>query len=734
MKADEAAADGPAENSDGSSSESDHNADTYELGEEVAPAIARAWTLLEELLSSTVRNAGSTVTLEGDIQLLIDAYCEAQVSNKAGADVQGLHQVDKDLFQNFEKNQQIFDNKDLQNFLLANFVADSPETVADKVFRKKQQVADIAKGTGSKLLATAMATKKDLISSKKQGGALNHLQKAAWSFGSAVVTKAAVKVKRETLAKRLFPINSMSNVETQPIHSVLAAINEWDFDIFQLNGVAPKNALSLVANACLGEHNLVTELDLNDNSLQKFLANIQNKYFDHSYHCALHGADVTQTVHFFLNKGGLGEALTPIQRLAALVAAMIHDVGHVARSNNFLGATHNDLAITYSYRSPLEKLHCAIGLQTLKEHNFLCTVDPSHQSEIKHIVVEMVLATDNALHAIHLGELNHKLEADSLDLTQESDRMLVLEIALHSADVSNPAKDWALCTGWTHRVVEEFYLQGDAERKLGLPISFGCDRVKPMPMHKFQVGFIGAIVQPLYESFAKVPGMKLECCLEQLGKNKDQWQRISTSLKEKAMEASKNPTKVSAVFHCAKALQDTQLFGSQDPYVTLSLGEQQAKSGFIDAGGTDWKMDTKLELRLEPTEDGDFVPGATELLIQIWNANVVQDDLIGSTTIPLSDERLGFKAWYDLHPEGAVQITIMYAEGDVQEAQEEESMVDSVSSWARMSLFGAPVGEEALHVEIEDLKAQLEKIAAEKQAMQDKIDSLAKENLDLKKD
>ena len=67
MKADEAAADGPAENSDGSSSESDHNADdTYELGEEVAPAIARAWTLLEELLSSTVRNAGSTVTLEGD--------------------------------------------------------------------------------------------------------------------------------------------------------------------------------------------------------------------------------------------------------------------------------------------------------------------------------------------------------------------------------------------------------------------------------------------------------------------------------------------------------------------------------------------------------------------------------------------------------------------------------------------------------------------------------------------
>lgn len=49
-------------------------------------------------------------------------------------------------------------------------------------------------------------------------------------------------------------------------------------------------------------------------------------------------------------------------------------------------------------------------------------------------------------------------------------------MVLHCADISHPAKDWNLHYRWTSQLLEEFFLQGDMEKKLGLPFSPLCDR------------------------------------------------------------------------------------------------------------------------------------------------------------------------------------------------------------------------------------------------------------------
>jgi len=69
--------------------------------------------------------------------------------------------------------------------------------------------------------------------------------------------------------------------------------------------------------------------------------------------------------------------------------------------------------------------------------------------------------------------------------------------------LSNPAKPLAIAHHWAERIVEEFFAQGDRERKLGIPISPLCDRVKS-DMEVGQSGFIRFVVLPSYKLWVQL--------------------------------------------------------------------------------------------------------------------------------------------------------------------------------------------------------------------------------------
>merc|ERR1719440_1468712 len=68
-------------------------------------------------------------------------------------------------------------------------------------------------------------------------------------------------------------------------------------------------------------------------------------------------------------------------------------------------------------------------------------------------------------------------------------RSLLRRMLLHLADISNPTKPFRICRIWAMKICEEFHLQGDQEKAMGLPVQNLNDREKNNKAFS-QVGFI----------------------------------------------------------------------------------------------------------------------------------------------------------------------------------------------------------------------------------------------------
>jgi len=171
------------------------------------------------------------------------------------------------------------------------------------------------------------------------------------------------------------------------------------------------------------------------------------------------------------------------------------DYDHSGTTNNFHIHSNSDLALMYNDRSVLENHHVAAFFRTMKDNdcNILTNMSPSDYREFRSLMIEMVLHTDMSMHFSQLKYMKTCVQG-ALGIGS-FDKTRILSLLLHSSDISHPAKAWDLHYQWTARCMEEFFHQGDLEKKLGLDFSPLCDRQNTM-VPQSQIGFIDFIVCP----------------------------------------------------------------------------------------------------------------------------------------------------------------------------------------------------------------------------------------------
>ena len=232
-------------------------------------------------------------------------------------------------------------------------------------------------------------------------------------------------------------------------------------------------------------------------SFSNFVTIVSGKYRPNPYHRWAHAVDVCHTVYRYLELTDAATFLSPVERLGLLVSALIHDMGHMGVNNQFLVDTGHELAIRFNDKSPLENFHCSLFFQLLQTDN--CNVLawlPSEQlREIRKVIIDAVLHTDNFYHFGMVKEIG-VFVASGDALRSAQGKSLMIRLMLHSADISNPTKPFAVCREWALLVMTEFFAQGDREKELGIPVQPLNDRTV-VNVAQSQMGFIEFVVAPL---------------------------------------------------------------------------------------------------------------------------------------------------------------------------------------------------------------------------------------------
>ncbi|KAM9342331.1 dual specificity calcium/calmodulin-dependent 3',5'-cyclic nucleotide phosphodiesterase 1A [Pholidichthys leucotaenia] len=294
--------------------------------------------------------------------------------------------------------------------------------------------------------------------------------------------------------------------------TALKEVDQWSFDVFFFQEATGDHALKFLVYDLLTRYDLISRFRIPVQALVQFVEALESGYSKHRnpYHNLIHAADVTQTAHFLMLHTGLMHWLSELEILAMVFAAAIHDFEHTGTTNNFHIHTRSEVAILYNDRSVLENYHVSAAYRLMAEDdmNILVNLNKDDWRELRALVIEMVMSTDMSCHFQQI-----KTMRNTLSQTPSIDKVKVLSLMLHAADISHPAKAWPLHYRWTQCLMEEFFRQGDKEVQLGLPFSPLCDRKATM-IAQSQIGFIDFIVEPtfsvLIDTTEKVIGPLIE--------------------------------------------------------------------------------------------------------------------------------------------------------------------------------------------------------------------------------
>ncbi|XP_061385901.1 dual specificity calcium/calmodulin-dependent 3',5'-cyclic nucleotide phosphodiesterase 1 isoform X4 [Danaus plexippus] len=294
----------------------------------------------------------------------------------------------------------------------------------------------------------------------------------------------------------------------QDVVRVLKTLDEWSFDVFALHEAAAGMPVKYLGYELLNRYGMIHKFKVPPTILENFLSRIEEGYcrFHNPYHNNLHAADVAQTVHYMLCQTGLMNWLSDLEIFATLVAAIVHDYEHTGTTNNFHVMSGSDTALLYNDRAVLENHHISAAFRLLRDEecNILQNLSRDEFREFRTLVIDMVLATDMSFHFQQLKNMRSLLSLAEPTV----DKSKAASLVLHCCDISHPAKRWDLHHRWTMSLLDEFFLQGDKERELGLPFSPLCDRNNTL-VAESQIGFIDFIVEPSMGVCADM----LECIL-----------------------------------------------------------------------------------------------------------------------------------------------------------------------------------------------------------------------------
>ncbi|XP_068726216.1 high affinity cAMP-specific and IBMX-insensitive 3',5'-cyclic phosphodiesterase 8A-like isoform X4 [Montipora capricornis] len=347
----------------------------------------------------------------------------------------------------------------------------------------------------------------------------------------------------------------LSHLQEAPPEVIAAMVDEadWDFDILKLEKASNHRPLYFLGTKILNRFRACEILNISEDVLKNWLQLIELNYHSkNAYHNSTHAADVLHATAVFLAKERVKAVLEPLDEIASLIAAVVHDVDHPGYTNSFLCNAGNELAILYNDIAVLESHHAALAFKLTardERSNIFKGLDMDEFRTIRQAIIDMVMATEMTRHFEHLSKFVNsinKRRTSSMDevhsvhsgrgtpdstassavaLNTPENRTLIKRMLIKCADIANPARPRYLCIEWANRIAAEYFSQTDEEKRRGLPVVMPVFDKQTCNVPRSQVWFIDYFVSDLYDAwdaFAFVPET-----IRHLTDNHEHWKKAA---------------------------------------------------------------------------------------------------------------------------------------------------------------------------------------------------------------
>lgn len=228
-------------------------------------------------------------------------------------------------------------------------------------------------------------------------------------------------------------------------------IDSYDMNIFELREHTNENELVSILMVILAKRGVLGLKSLKADTLLSFIAVVQGGYVDISYHNKTHAADVCQTFNFYCTNTSLVQKckMTELEVLTYCVAACCHDYQHPGVNNLYMQNSRDPVAFRYNDTSILENHHIAATFELMAQQpelNWMSDFAPEEYKSIREWMIRAVLGTDMADHFKHVNQLKADMLKENFDVGDDKYRVQFICLIFHLADISNPTKNWDVCT------------------------------------------------------------------------------------------------------------------------------------------------------------------------------------------------------------------------------------------------------------------------------------------------
>ena len=397
---------------------------------------------------------------------------------------------------------------------------------------------------------------------------------------------------KNNLSKKEKPTNfehislnkSFTKYSSNLLESALIDINyppsriiEKTFNIFELKEIIGQdNVLPIMGKVILDSFGLYSDDIISTEKLDPFLVSISNQYYKTTlYHNSMHGADVTQSLCLYFQNSNAEEICQSLvlDLLGILIAALGHDLGHPGLTNPFHINSSSELAITYNDMSCLENFHTSKLFRTIRnpETDIFEKLSVQDYKTIRKRMIGNILSTDMANHgkimtviksriAINKADNKTKFEwVSGNEKTKFEEQQSLFDFLIHAADLAHNTKLFNISLKWVELLSEEFWLQGDKEKSMNLPVSFLCDR-DDYNIPQSQVGFIKGFIMPTFGCLVDIfPTLKF--AMNNAKTNLKKWEKLAAKGRKKGWTPEKtkqvNYKKKMILFSAISAINET---------------------------------------------------------------------------------------------------------------------------------------------------------------------------------